>query len=425
MNSSGLKRYLLNTYWLFTTQGVRLLIGLFISLWVARYLGPEQYGTYNYVMSWIYIFVAISSFGITDILIKKLVENKNMSSLILNNAFYLRIMTGTISFLLLATSLYLNPQSAEIEKYICIVSPILLFHSFDIIDFFYIAEVKAKESALVRILQLILSAGIKVYLIKIEANLIWFIIMTVFDSVFYAIVIYLKYTSNYNDFIFKRPELKEIKDLALQSFPLMTTALSTILLSRSDQIIIGNLISQEQLGFYSSAIKIIEIISIFSLIVTQSFFPAIINSKTNLQKYYHRFVRLSRLLLFSNIIFAFLLFYFSELIIRLLFGENFLPSKDILSLLAFTLPLIGMQNISYRWYLAENLQKLLILKSILLPTMNIVLNFYLIPIFGIQGAAYASITTYLTYFLFFELLFKKTRICFLLNIGIVSKAVKK
>ena len=41
----GAKKYLANASWLFLEQMARMLIGLFVSVWIIRYLGPDRYGS--------------------------------------------------------------------------------------------------------------------------------------------------------------------------------------------------------------------------------------------------------------------------------------------------------------------------------------------------------------------------------------------
>ena len=54
---------------------------LLVGILVARYLGPEQYGLMNYVISYVSIFSVLSTFGLDNIEIRELSrkpENKNI-----------------------------------------------------------------------------------------------------------------------------------------------------------------------------------------------------------------------------------------------------------------------------------------------------------------------------------------------------------
>jgi PST family polysaccharide transporter len=54
---------------------MRLALGLLIGAWVARYLGPAQYGELVYVLAYIAIFQAIANLGLDDIVVRKIGNN--------------------------------------------------------------------------------------------------------------------------------------------------------------------------------------------------------------------------------------------------------------------------------------------------------------------------------------------------------------
>ena len=45
-NHQGFMKYFKNTSWLFFEKILRMFVGLFIGIWVARYLGPERFGLF-------------------------------------------------------------------------------------------------------------------------------------------------------------------------------------------------------------------------------------------------------------------------------------------------------------------------------------------------------------------------------------------
>ena len=62
-----------------------------------------------------------------------------------------------------------------------------------------------------------------------------------------------------------------------------------------------------------------------------------------------------------------------------------------------------------KWYLAEGMQKLSLLISIVCAVCNVILNYFLIAKFGVFGAVYATlVVTFCSYFLF-PLFFRKGR----------------
>lgn len=65
----GFRRYFVNTSWLFAEKILRMVVGLIVGVWVARYLGPERYGLLNYAMSFVGLFSAIATLGLDGIVV--------------------------------------------------------------------------------------------------------------------------------------------------------------------------------------------------------------------------------------------------------------------------------------------------------------------------------------------------------------------
>ena len=76
---NGLKKYFANTSWLFLGKIVRMVVGLFIGIWVARYLGPSQYGLLSYAQAFVGLFSPIATLGLDTIVVRDLVQDENKS----------------------------------------------------------------------------------------------------------------------------------------------------------------------------------------------------------------------------------------------------------------------------------------------------------------------------------------------------------
>ena len=73
-NHEGFLKYLKNTSWLFGEKILRIVVGLFVGIWVARYLGPEQFGLFSYAQSFVGLFTAIATLGLDGIVVRELVK---------------------------------------------------------------------------------------------------------------------------------------------------------------------------------------------------------------------------------------------------------------------------------------------------------------------------------------------------------------
>jgi O-antigen/teichoic acid export membrane protein len=414
-SQQGFKKYLRNTTWMFLTYGLRLFTGFFVGLWLARYLGPRDYGIYNYVISLTMIFVTIATFGTTEIILKKILHDSDNDES-LKSGFDLRMGLSVILFLGLGLYAYFFEPSQEVQFYILISSFALFFQPFEVVDSYFRAKVQAEKSSIGRMLQLAVSSVAKILLIVSGSPLKWFYLVFVFDAIFYAALVMTAYLKSNPNFLPQKIKMDSIKEIARESYPLMIIAVSSLMLARFDQVIIGQMLTKYDVGLYSAASKTIEIGTLFSVLISLSLYPAILNAKkAGVEVYLRRMAMLNRLLVGGGVVLSAGVFFFAAPIIKLLFGDKFSASADIMKVLSFNILFISFYQVSYRWYLSENLQSLMMKKTLAAVIVNIGMNFVLIPRFGILGAAYSSIITSLIFHFLFEALFKRTRECFKIN----------
>jgi O-antigen/teichoic acid export membrane protein len=91
-------KYFKNTSWLFFEKILRMIVGLFVGIWVARYLGPEQFGLFSYAQSFVGLFIAIATLGLDGIVVRELVKDESRRDELIGTAFYLKLI-GAIAVL--------------------------------------------------------------------------------------------------------------------------------------------------------------------------------------------------------------------------------------------------------------------------------------------------------------------------------------
>jgi O-antigen/teichoic acid export membrane protein len=104
INNQGAMMYLKNTSWLLFEKILKITAGLFIGIWVARYLGPEDFGEFSFALSFVGLFVALATLGLDGIVIRNLVNNQNQRNQILGSAFFLKFIGSILVLLLITTS---------------------------------------------------------------------------------------------------------------------------------------------------------------------------------------------------------------------------------------------------------------------------------------------------------------------------------
>ena len=139
-----------NALWLLIDKIIRLGIGLFVGILVARYLGPEFFGKWNYVIALIALMSALSTLGLDQILVKHLLEKTENEDVILGTAFWLRLTGSFICTLIGCLYLYVFKSDKELILLGLLTSANLWFQSFDVIDLKNQSLLLSKKTVLIK-----------------------------------------------------------------------------------------------------------------------------------------------------------------------------------------------------------------------------------------------------------------------------------
>jgi len=419
-NHQGFVKYFKNTAWLFAEKILRMVIGLFVGIWVARYLGPEQFGLFSYAQSFVGLFVVVANLSMEGILVKDLTNFKENYNLYLGSAFVLRIIIAIITIFILWLSLLFTSSDSFTKYIILIISSSMIFQSFNIIDMYFQSIVMSKYVVFANFIVLLLSTIIKVILILKEAPLIAFVWVIVFDNIVLALGFIYFYSNKNGSLLNWSYDIKVMKDLLKKCLPLLPTAFVILAYMKVDQIMLGELLNKESVGYYAAALKLIEPLYIVPLVLINSFYPKLIETKSSNEKlYYSRIGNLMLLVYIFSLLVVCLYCLFSNEIITLLYGDLYAVSSNILAVSSFVLIFISMRFIIGRWFLIENLIKVYFVTSLAGLILNIVFNYYFIQLFGVIGASYATLLSFIIATFFIYLFSSYTRKIFILQIKVM------
>ena len=415
-NNLGFMKYFKNISWLFAEKIFRMIIGLFVGIWVIRYLGPEQFGNYSYALSFVALFTWIATLGLDDIVVRELVKDETLNDEIIGTAFWLKVMGAFGVLLILAIAINFTSNDTYTNTLIFIIASSTIFQSFNVIDFYFQSKVMSKFVVYTNFISLFLSAVIKIILILNEAPLIAFAWMVLFDNFILAsgfIYFYIKFnlTFKIRNLKFKS---KTATLLLKNSWPMIISSAAIIIYAKVDQVMIKEMINLEAVGQYAAAAKISEAWYFIPLIVTLSVFPAIINAKKKSEElYYIRLQKLYDVMVWMAIAIAIPITFLSDGIIQLLYGKQYSEAGSVLMIHIWAGIFVSMGVAGTRWLLCENLQIFLTINTIIGAIVNIGLNYVLIPRLGIEGAAWATLISYCVAGYLCLIIWKKTKINFI------------
>ena len=418
-NHQGFIKYFKNTSWLFAEKILRMAVGFFVGIWVARYLGPDQFGLLSYAQSFVGLFTVFITLGLDAIVIKELLNKNNDDNVLLGTAFGLKIFGFFCMLLFISMGVKLiNKNDADLL--ICIIALSTIFQSFNVIDYYFRSKVLSKYVVIANTTSLFISSIIKIILILNNASLLAFAIVTIIDTFVTAlglIYFYKKQHLSLCNWIFK---FSKAKFLLKQSWPMILSGIAISLYMKIDQIMIANMLNNQSVGYYAVAVKFSEMWLFITVAITNSLFPAIINAKKESQiKFENRILNLYRLLVLISLSISVIIYLFSNYIVLYTYGVNYKESIVLLQLYVWSIIFVFLNNGSWQWYISENLQHIATIRLFIGAGLNILLNLWWIKKFGLVGAVYATLISYAVATYFGNLLSKKT----IVNFKMQTKAI--
>jgi O-antigen/teichoic acid export membrane protein len=418
----GFMRYFKNTSWLFAEKIFKAFAMLFVGVWVARYLGPEQFGVLSYATSFVFLFSGISTLGLDYIVVRELVKNQNIANALLGTSFFLKLCGAFLSLVILwIISDHFISNYLE-KSVILIIAFSALFHSFKVIDFYFQSKVISRFSVYTSIFSVLLSIIVKIVLILNKAPLIAFAYAFLFDAITLSLA-YIFFYLKQGLSIFKwHFEKHLIQALLKDSWPLILSSIFISIYMKIDQVMIKAILDAKKVGEYAAAATISEAWYFIPSIIAISLFPAIINAKKQNEKlYYSRLKNLYILMFWLAFLIAIPTAFFSDWIINLFYGKAYLASSNVLKIHVWAGVFVSLGVSSSRWLIAENLQVFALIITAIGAMLNIILNYFFIYEYGISGAAWATVISYFVSGYFAYLFFRKTRN----NFFFVTKSIFK
>ena len=182
------------------------------------------------------------------------------------------------------------------------------------------------------------------------------------------------------------------QDLLRESLPLILSGLTIMIYMRIDQIMLGQMIGDKAVGVYSAATRISEVWYFIPMTVSSSVMPSIFNAKEISEElYYQRIGGLNRGLTWLAIAVAIVMTFVSKPLIVMLFGNSYIESGTILAVHIWASVFVFSGVATSGWFIAENLSYLSLYRTLSGAIVNILLNIFLIPIYGGLGAAIATV----------------------------------
>lgn len=377
-----------NSGWLLFDKLVRLLLGVVVSAWVARYLGPTQFGQLAYILAYIAFFQAIATLGADGIIVRDIAKKPGDSASILGTALVFRVLAGICCWVIaiLGIVIFSNGEPKQVIM-TAIVGGVLVFQAADTIDLWFQSQSQSRRTVFAKLVAYFLSNSIKIILILSKAPLIAFTIVMLIDAITAAIGLCIAY-----QYFPTQERWHSIRQQGIQlireSWPFMLSGLSVMVYMRIDQIMLRNMLGDKELGIYAAALPLSTVWYFIPMTLYTSLAPYITRKKAENEAMYMRSLsNIFRLFAGIGILICIPVFVLAEFLITFLYGAGYSQSAEILRIHVISNVFVSLGVAQGLWIINEGKSRITLYRTIIGAVICVIGNAIFIPIFGVVASA--------------------------------------
>jgi polysaccharide transporter, PST family len=393
--SPNFRKIVGNTGWLMVDRVVRMGMGVFVGVWVARYLGPAQFGSLNFAISFVALFGTLTTLGLEMIVVREIVRDDSEISEILGTTLALRLAGSILAPLVaIATVCIIQPNDTEALLLVGLLSIGLIFQAFDTIDSYFQSQVKSKLTVWAKNSAFLLVAGIRILLIHIKAPLWSFAAAQVGELALGGIGLIIVYQWTGGRIQSWRSSRRRAIELLKHSWPVILSGMAIMIYMRIDMVMLKIIQGDIAVGLYAAATRVSEVWYFIPSTIVSSVSPSIIRAKDKPTLYYGRLQRLFSFMTLISVIIGSGIALSSRWIIHLLYSNAYEAASPILAIHIWASVFVFLGIAQAPWDFSENLLRLGFYRTLAGAISNVLLNLFLIPRYSALGAAIATVASY-------------------------------
>ncbi|MCP4229259.1 MAG: flippase [bacterium] len=384
-----------NTVYIFVSNGFRILFNGLLFFIVARVLGVEELGRFQFALSYATLFTIFTHLGISDLIIREIATDRSKSGILLSKAFATKLIAGSVAFLATMAGVILTGKPGSVIELVLIAGiSISLIASFDTVAYFVLIALEKMLAVLwLSALRygLTLALGLAALLMGTGAKGV-LIAMLAAQAVYMAaayITLIVKYRIKFRGF-----PISELPGFVLSCLPFAVGGVFYIIFAQAGYTIVNYMEGDKATGEYTAAAKLINYLNFIPGTIYQAVYPAL-SRKYAIASEDVTAPTLKTLRYVSgfSIPVALFLFFRADAVILLAFGDEFLAAVPLLKIMSIALPFTFITVITESAVFSIHGEKYDAIVSGAMSLLFVGLNIVLIALMGILGAALAYTIT--------------------------------
>ena len=382
-----------NSGWLFADKVVRMGVGLIVGVWLARYLGPERFGKFNYAIAFVALFTPIAALGVDGIVVRELIRYPERKDEILGSAFALKLGGGLLAFTLALAAIFVfHPGEALDQWLVGIIAAGVIFQAFDIADLWFQSRVQSRFSVMAKNGAFLALTLAKIWLILAHGDLIALALVSTAELALAALGLFVAFGATGNRWLDLRPLRRIMGSCLRESWPLFLSALAGVLYQRIDQVMLAETSGAREVGLYSAAVRLSEVWYLVPPAVVSSVMPYLTAARAKSKEVYYQHLQ-QLLIVLARIAYAVVVpvALLAGPLMRLIYGDAYAEAGTVLAIHIWSVLFVFLGAGAAPWIINERFTRLALYQTGLGAVSNIALNLYLIPRYGAIGAAVATV----------------------------------
>lgn len=403
-------RFVSNTMWDIGGKVFQMGLTLVVGMLTARYLGPSNYGVIGETASYVSFFLVFCQLGFTSTAVKEIMDNEDRQGEILGTTIFFRVVTSILSTIAITCLMYVLKDGDRTIVWVAFLQSLsLIFQSFDMIHYWYQSRLETQVSVKIQSLAYLIMAVYKIAILALGKSVEWFAFSTALEAAVVAVFLIVVYGHGEGQKL--TVSVSAGKEILKRSYNFILSGLMATIYSEMDKIMLGEMLSETAVGYYTAATKISSMWSFILTAMINSSRPLIIESKYKSEELYvKQNKRLYAAVIWIGIAAGLGITVLGKWIILIMYGTEYLPSVSSLQISAWYTMFAMLGSARGIWIVCEEKAKYVKYYLGVGAILNVILNYLLIPLYGPGGAAAATLITQIFTAVLAPALFKETRV---------------
>ena len=385
-----------NIKWLLFDKLLILILEFFIGVKVANYYGASSFGEYSYAIS----LVAFSNIFfelINSRVLKKYYTKENFNILVFNTNFFKNSIAIILFFIPIIYKFFYKIDNTLFYLLLLLCLDNILMTATSGIENFFEYKLEAKRIVISNNIVKIISYFLQYICMILNKGIIFIAIVRCIGSLIRVIILKYQYNSSYLGKLENKSvklDIKLIVKIIDESKYLWFSFVSFLIYTQTDRLMINHYLGVEEVGVYTIGMQLSNILAILIGPIQNSLFPKFLELYRNDYQKYYNFYKLTNTIITQ---FYLIITLISIIVVKYTFKYVYSSQYDgailIYSILAFSVFIKANGSLQTSHMTIKNITKKSFYKTLVSLILNIILNILLIPKYGINGAAIATLIT--------------------------------